>query len=65
MKITLTPTRDSHNSEPSENVSGVVLTSDTDEQNTTRHLFVTLPDGREMAFRALDVAKALRALGVA
>lgn len=65
MKITLTPERDSENSYPSEASSGVVLASDAGSNGEpARSLFVTLPDGREMTFAALDFAKALRALAI-
>lgn len=63
MRIVLVPTRDSHNSEPTEALSGFSFTSALGTTGAT-HLYITLPDGREVTFDAADIARMCRALGV-
>jgi len=67
MKIKLTPTRDTDNSEPTEASSGVEFTSEivrtpSDEARATSLSF-KLPDGRSFTFDADEFERMLGALG--
>ena len=65
MKMTLTPTRDTDNSYPTEENSGVAFTR-TQKNTGARTVSVTLRlrDGHALTFCADELGATLRALGV-
>lgn len=69
MRTILTPKRDSHNSTPTEQSSGVSFSAKYDpdvdlDEEPVDVVELTFPDGRVLAFDADELGRTLNALGV-